>query len=305
MLSQLGLSAKAQRDYNTKFGITLAKRNAIAIEQGRNLIAESSFTEVEANSEALDQLQKDFDIQPGDVDMLVLDQVIQDEYRLPQTVTIASTQTSGAKKIPKIGRCDISRTFEDIRPGSEVAVSPGDDAAEYFAKIEVNKNPKMNFGERNHARVNALGDFGGVQISDGHEPSSYKVLEGPTNGVWKNYRYVPNPGFTGKDRIAFQVTGYSGKSVIVTHFINVINKDVPLAKDFWLTGYKKYCPNRMELRKISQSNSRDASIYDPVAWQRSADLSALLANASQSLTGFADLAVNQGSGLPSCINKQS
>ena len=85
-----------QRDYNTKFGISLAKRNAEPIEPARNLIAESSFTEVEVNSEALDHLQKDFDIQPGDVDMLMLDQVIQDEYQLPQTVMVASTQTRGA-----------------------------------------------------------------------------------------------------------------------------------------------------------------------------------------------------------------
>ena len=239
--------------------------------------------------------------------MFMLDQVIQDKYQLPQTVMVVLAQTSEIKKVPKIGRCDISGTFEDMPRGSAVAVSPGDDAAEYFAKIEVNKNPQMNSGERNRIRVNTLSDFGGVQISDGYEPSSYKIIEGPTNGVWEKYRYIPNPGFAGLDRITFQVTGYSGKSVVVTHFINVVIKDVKKANNFWITGYKKYCPKGMELRKISQSDQTDALSGDLVAWQRSANLSALLANVNQSLISFADLpatavgetvgVASQGSGL--------
>ncbi|MBK7052953.1 MAG: hypothetical protein IPH54_21040 [Rhodoferax sp.] len=87
-------------DLNENFTNGVAARNA--------LFGEGNQTNGLISSVLIGDLQKDFDIQPGDVDMLVLDQVIQDEYQLPQTVMVASTQTGGAKKIPKIGRCDIS-----------------------------------------------------------------------------------------------------------------------------------------------------------------------------------------------------
>ena len=76
--------------------------------------------------------------------------------------------------------------------------------------------------------------------------------------------------------------GYRVKTIIFFHVL-----EGPLVGD---TNdiYKTFCPKI--IRRISWDSSPDANASDLAAWQRAGELSALIADASQSLTGFSDLA---------------
>ena len=95
-----------------------------------------------------------------------------------------------------------------------------------------------------------------------------------------NYEYVPAKGFTGTDRVSF-ITELAGHRIKSVTYIKVTNLSVTV--DSAQKILKSYCPNYSQL--LSQKCGSD----DLPAWQRAANLSALIASAQQTLTGFADL----------------
>ncbi len=89
------------------------------------------------------------------------------------------------------------------------------------------------------------------------------------------YRYNPKVGFEGTDRFVMQVEK-SGIKVKIYYVIEVLGDEAAAG----------YCPK--EFWKISSNLPTGTDDY--TNWQNTATLSEMLANASQSLTSFSDLA---------------
>ena len=98
-----------------------------------------------------------------------------------------------------------------------------------------------------------------------------------------NYQYNPNKDYVGLDKFEFEVS-LNGKSLRIYYQIEVFAEDVNM-------NHVGYCnwDNQKYYWKISQSGEPDTLTGDLAAWQRSAQLSALIASAQQTLTGFTDL----------------
>ena len=101
------------------------------------------------------------------------------------------------------------------------------------------------------------------------------------DSTYSEWFYTPEAGFKGKDRVTF-VVELGGKTFKVEYFLHVVelgrNRDMKLVQA---------CEKR-PYWKISQSDI-DSGTQDPATWLRSAQLSALLATASQSFTDLTDL----------------
>ena len=123
-----------------------------------------------------------------------------------------------------------------------------------------------------------------------------RATQDAPQATYQYFKYVPNPGFIGKDSIGFEIT-VNGKTFRASLRINVL--------ETWDNGDSCNPPGE------DRGDLSDAPSYawvldglseilpvqagTPEQRLQSAALSALIANASR----------NQGSGLPSCINKQS
>jgi len=91
------------------------------------------------------------------------------------------------------------------------------------------------------------------------------------------FNYLPKPGFGGTDRFVMQIE----KAGVKLRIYDVIKAIDDVEAD------AGYCP--IADWKISQYGESDPSATDYDAWQRNANLSALIAGAQQTLTGFIDL----------------
>ena len=93
--------------------------------------------------------------------------------------------------------------------------------------------------------------------------------------------YEAQDMYVGKDKVTF-MTELAGREIKVVHYIRATDKTVEI--DNFQKIYKKYRP----LRTWPMQGALESG-ENLVAWQRSANLSALIAEAQQSLTGFTDL----------------
>ena len=76
ILKSLGVSSQNQKLYNSKFGITLNQKSIEPIKSitPKSLISESKSKDIfSSESYMLKELMVDFDIQLGDINMLILD----------------------------------------------------------------------------------------------------------------------------------------------------------------------------------------------------------------------------------------
>lgn len=112
-----------------------------------------------------------------------------------------------------------------------------------------------------------------------------------------NLLVTPNTGYLGKDRVDVLVEGEDdlGRPLALTlrYYLTVLNKTeeqrIYNSKDL---PFKELCGkshNRWRISALDESSFIAWSKDDLFAWQRSANLSALIANAQQTLTGFTDL----------------
>ena len=99
-------------------------------------------------------------------------------------------------------------------------------------------------------------------------------VELKTFGQWQ---YYPDKGFKGKDQATFRVDTPKGSYRVVVNLL--------------VGAYNEYAKTPACATQFNMKNSAlpDRLVSDYSAWQRAANLSAILANASQSLTSFADL----------------
>ena len=112
-----------------------------------------------------------------------------------------------------------------------------------------------------HGRLVRLGDKGS------------EVNLGNTNSD----SYEPQDMYVGKDKVIF-MTELAGRKIKVGYCIRVTDKTVEI--DNFQKIYKKYRPRRTWPMQGALESGENL-----VAWQRSANLSALIAEAQQSLTG--------------------
>ncbi|WP_291853752.1 Ig-like domain-containing protein [Accumulibacter sp.] len=286
-LKQLGLSTKNQSDYHTKFGISLAKRQAVQIEQSEKLEAEFFATEGPPDVTALQRKQSKFPMSAEGVSMFVLDPIIQDQNPPQNVVLLAESNSRKSTLISQIAICVISPTHEQIqaiddRHSISKSISPRMDAENHFA-------PKDN---------KWLGFI--PEFTDEQNLSKVDVLEGPKHGTLVAYlrgvvsdfpagssvSYVPSPGYVGKDRITVLVTGNKGRSIVFSYFINV----TPAAGNYELykaDGYRKYCPNGKLIWKISRLSSSVAP--DTLSTLGSSVVSPVLTRANGTASHFAEL----------------
>lgn len=127
---------------------------------------------------------------------------------------------------------------------------------------------------------------------------AHETIGGEPRVFW---RYTPQPGYEGQDRVDLSVQ-VKGQPVRLVYFMQVTKKNLDT------TPGEVFCkrPNW----KISQSGF-DSSRQDYAVWLRSSELSTLLATASRSFTSSTDLAgssvgqtTGEGSGAQIALAKK-
>ena len=118
------------------------------------------------------------------------------------------------------------------------------------------------------------------------------VLDSTVDNIYPSY--LPQVGYLGKDRVEVEIKGvdFEGKPIAkkVIFFIQVVPSErIRGIIDNYKVSLQKYCGTSQPTWKISQSGQSNTSSSDLAAWQRSATLSALIANAQQSVAGFTGL----------------
>ena len=92
---------------------------------------------------------------------------------------------------------------------------------------------------------------------------------------------IPNKDYEGLDEFEFKVS-VKDKELRILYQVKVYGEgDSP--------KYENLCESKKWFWKISQSGEPDALTGGLATWQRSADLSALIASAQQSVAGFTEL----------------
>jgi hypothetical protein len=211
MLTLIGFTTKNKKDYNTKFGIGLGPHQRVSIEEIRRLDKLSVSTDHVHSQMATEIIDTDFGLQTGEGNMLVPDQVIQDQSQLQPMVILAKATSKEPLATPKIGICVISPTGEQIqaleeRHSIKKVINPRMDAENHFAPPD-NKwfgfTPEFT-DEQNISTVKIL-------LAPKHgQLSAYKGVLGDDFAAHSSVSYIPNPGYVGKDRMTFMVTGNKG-----------------------------------------------------------------------------------------------
>ena len=179
----------------------------------------------------------------------------------------------------------------DVYPASDIPLAPTL-AAPADENLLVTK--ATVFGSCGTVSQRTVGQWSVWPLQDAHHywkskttPLNQKsvdiVVRGPKHGELLSdnppgFRYVANPEFVGNDSFVIKVTS-EGRTITLSYFVSVY--------DDWSRGPSSYHCSKAPYRKISTVSSFDDT--DLATWQRSATLSALIASAQQTLTGFTDL----------------
>ena len=165
-------------------------------------------------------------------------------------------------KARAIGRCQTAFANVEGLESTKI-IHPAWDAENYFSHFEGRKSDKNIFSEK----------------------AKLKLIQQPRNGRLNKdlTEYYPNANFIGKDIFIIEV---QENGINVNIYYNMLVSDSPDNVTYGLFG--KHC-GPTGIWKISQSPTNPSSA-DPATWLQSAQLSAVLASANQSLTGFQNLA---------------
>ena len=204
-------------------------------------------------AELIQSAQESLGISAEDTDMYLYDQP-EPNQAVAQVVVVAKNQASSTKHV--LGSCNtvfVDRNYDE----NSVDLSIVGSANSYFAIKKIS----FKF-------VNPL----------------IQVVQQPKHGVilpeddWYNAKYIVNPKlYDGKDVVIAEVK--EGDVSVRLYYFLKITEDL----------YTPTCQGAAWV--ISKDSAIETSDTESVAaWLHSAELSSLLANASQSLTGFQDLA---------------
>lgn len=212
----------------------------------------------------LDQAKKELNPNEGDITMFfVLDVPNLPPQSVPVIVAKSSqAQQGAANKNRTIGVCQLIENPADPDGSALNTISPTTSVRGYLARFE-------------HQGLDAS--------------AHVTVIKNPAHGVLNDesdpgdpgYRYLPTAGYLGKDSATLLVE-MKGFKVTVQYFFRVL--EGPLIGDT-KDLYKELC--RKGLWRISSDSPQ--SPIDLTSLQRDIALSALLADVSQTLTGFTNL----------------
>ena len=188
------------------------------------------------------------------------------------SVIVASAKADAAQQRfdRVVGVCQVVSNRPEGNYENSNTIHGGDAASAYFLA-----NEKRDFGHYlNNSKL--------LSITN---PKNGTLTKPDENGVIK---YIPNAKFYGTDSLVATVQ-YAKFTVKLLYTFKVIDSN--LGGDF---TYKRECGRLNIFKRIAQteamemaSNSLEST--NLAAWQRSAQLSALIASAQQTLTGFTDL----------------
>ena len=186
-----------------------------------------------------------------------------------QIAYVAKADASSSSKIRAIGGCSVIQ----LQEGS-THITPENQAYDYFVLFD-----QKTLKQKEKTAPVSLPPVDALRVTKAPKNGTLEIKYQPhlKERMW---HYTPRAGFVGKDTAEFEVP-IMGTTVRVQNvyevtklFINHNEADHLCKKRTW---------------KISQSGQSDTSSTDYAAWQRSANLSALIASAQQTLTGFTDL----------------
>ena len=214
----------------------------------------------------LSDAQTDLGLINGDVDMFVMDlPVVINGGAVPTVMVAQAAHVNSDTYSRVVGICHLVQSVGSAVPAAENgenSLSPSQAVKNYFLS-------------REDIKVTGVG--------------TVRVLKAPAHGVMKDqgdgeYSYIPNVGYVGKDLAVMHVE-IGDYKVEVIYYFQALNHALGN------TGYKDLCGRNGTYWKISSANPFDGKVgtTNLNAWQRASDLSALLANASQSLADFTDL----------------
>ncbi|EXI65626.1 MAG: rhombotarget A [Candidatus Accumulibacter adjunctus] len=259
VLVDLGFSPENRRDYNTKLGVVLSSRPPLAIERLRHLADPSpnslTFEALPTELPPLDPI-----LGQGERKMLPADHAFLDVHQLRAPAFLAANAErtqQAAERVPRFGICVISPTHEQIKKlGSgqsiSIVIDPRMDAEDHFAP----KDNKWTGFEAQFIDENRLAKVSVLEMPKHGRLVAYQGELGTDFAPGTSVEYIPNSGFTGKDKLTVLVTSQSGLSILFSYHIHV----TPAAGRFDLyddSAYKKYCPRGLLIWRIAESPSPD------------------------------------------------
>ncbi|HAP41516.1 MAG TPA: hypothetical protein DCQ94_17420, partial [Nitrospira sp.] len=262
VLIDLGFSPENRRDYNVKFGVSLASKSPLAIDRVRHLADRSSSIPT-FDAVAAEHLPGDPSLAQGELGMFSVDYLFQDAH-LPTTTAfiVADAQRTGQAQetVPRIGICVISPTHEQIRDlesrhSISRVIDPRMDAENHFAP----KDNKWRGFEPRFIDENRLATASVLEMPKHGQLVAFRGELGNDFAPGTSVEYIPKAGYTGKDRLTVLVTSQDGLSIIFSYYIHV----TPAAGKFDLyndSAYKKYCPGGRLIWKMAETSSSGPSV---------------------------------------------
>ena len=183
----------------------------------------------------LEKLQTEFNVQLGEVNMLILDAPYISTQEAPAIIQIASAKIQENAKANTtqlfgvVGVCTPSPTFVQLKQGTNAHFTDG--ISLYPDGGAITMFPEARFDTDLQAAI---------------EAAKAEVVEQPKHGVvvFKDgigFKYVPNPGYVGNDKIDFLVN-IDGKNIKVQYFIKVVDDAKLLDTLNQRERFGKYCP---------------------------------------------------------------
>ncbi len=277
LLASVGVQAKNEDGYNTKFGIGLAARTPQPIAPANGvakLLAEQGSAHPNVSAESIETLASEFGFEAGVFDMMF---PYADIPPAPQTETASVTAVLASKGSVQdhVGVCVLGYTQGQYRSW---LYPEGHASGIAKWRPEYSLTGFFPFGETL------------VALIEGPKHGTLVASEDPI--VPGDSIYLPNKGYVGNDRVVFKVTVPGAKLnlpdrvVMVTYFIKVVG-ELDAGVDLDRLESQK-CPAPSEWRiRLSEAGEFNGDLAERL---RSAALPAVLADAASAVTGAFDLA---------------
>ncbi|MBC3936228.1 cadherin-like domain-containing protein [Undibacterium sp. CY7W] len=281
-----------QEKHHNHFHIDLRPPARVAIEQPHLLLAQSPATDANtpvgqaigstasksAMQALLEAAQSELELEEGETSMFVLDHFVMSAQSTATMLVQTNPARQGLRKERVMGVCKIVANGPDQGVSVVNAFDPAHEAYIYLKRYE----HKIVSGQ---AKVTVLQPpkHGLVRLLDESDrgvifPKDAAPVD-PNDGT---YLYLPENGYLGKDRATILVE-LGGKKVKIIYFFEAV--DGPAGEPETIEAR---CPYKVSDWKISSNLPEGTSGF--TNWQTTANLNAMLANASGSLTNFSDLA---------------
>ena len=228
LLGDIGIRASNAADYNTKFGVTLSKHNAVPISKGPSKLLASdesvALNDLDAQT-LIKDLQTHFYFNAGEVDMLYMNIPDGAPIQVPTPPTMVAV-VAAAKPMRTDGVCDI------------ISVNTGDDVVaaqilnySYYMREFLPKD----YLTREISTAGVIADHP-ISLAQWEDSLTVTITRSPLHGQMivipsksQTPSYVPNKNYIGKDRVEALISGkdLKGNPIVkkLIFFINVAPRE--------------------------------------------------------------------------------